>query len=301
MAQYVWIQKQNIGPTPRIRHAMEYDRKKKQVLLFGGLTWVKVNNVTQPMALTDTWSWDGAFWTQVSDMGPTYGLENLRIPRRSLAMAYDVPQELMVLYFEGSTWLWDGKYWIQAADTGPERIMEEHEIGLAFFPRTGKIYSHGNMEMGTWSWDGNKWLQVADNGPNGSLQAVVCEEHRERLLLFEGETGVTWEFNADVWQAVTSIGPGKGTDLQMTYVNNRIIAFANQVRESSIQARGTWEWANNQWKQVEDLGPGRRIDFALAGNVDNDSIVLFGGSKSLSEQEAPLGDTWEYAMYPPVS
>ena len=293
MPRTIWIQKQNIGPVARLRHAMAYDRKRRQTYLFGGQTYTQANDGLHTVALFDTWAWDGVSWTQVSDMGPNFGVVNFRMPRRSVAMTYDIQRELMVLYINGGTWLWNGEYWGQVADTGPVRTFEEHEISLAYLPQTAKVYAHGNMGMGTWSLeDGDRWLQVADNGPDKGLQAMICDEQRRRLLLFEGETGVTWEFNADIWQPITSIGPGIGADLQVAYESNRVMAFSN---------RSTWAWENNQWRQVENMGPGPRIDFALAGNTGLGRTVLFGGSRSLADITSPLGDTWEYAVFPPVT
>ena len=242
---------------------MVYDRKRGHTLLFGGLTWVKADNQgLLPVTLNDTWAWDGVFWTQVSDMGPAY-LNPFRLPRRSIAMTYDVLRELVVLYSEGETWIWDGKYWSQVADTGPLRRFEEHEIGLAYLPHKEKVYAHGNMGMGTWSWDGNEWLQVADTGPDRSLQAVGCDEQRERLILFEGETGVTWECDGEIWKPITSVGPGKGIDVKLTGDATRVVAYATQISDNRPAGRGTWIWENSHWKQVENMGPVPRIDSAL--------------------------------------
>jgi hypothetical protein len=48
------------GPTPRMAMGMVYDTDKNQVLIFGGLTWVKGADAS----LNDTWTWDGAKWTR---------------------------------------------------------------------------------------------------------------------------------------------------------------------------------------------------------------------------------------------
>jgi hypothetical protein len=276
---------------------MAYDRKRAHTLLFGGLTWVKADNGLLPVALNDTWAWDGVFWTQISDMGPVYG-DRYRLPRRFISMAYDIRRELVVLYSEGDTWIWDGKYWSQVADTGPVRRFEEHEIGLAYLPHKEKVYAHGNMGMGTWSWDGNEWLQVADTGTDRSLQALGCDERQNRLILLEGETGVTWECDGQIWKPVTSVGPGKETDLNLTCDATRVVAYAAQIDGNRPARRGTWIWENSHWKQVENMGPAPRIDSALAGDTVLGHIVLFGGSGSVSDGDMLFGDTWEYSPSP---
>ena len=57
MPQWLWIQKQDIGPAQRYGHAMAYDSEHKLVVLFGGeaLNYVYRN---------DTWAWDGQIWTR---------------------------------------------------------------------------------------------------------------------------------------------------------------------------------------------------------------------------------------------
>ena len=81
------------------------------MVLFGGQVAGGVNTA-------DTWSWDGADWTQVSDMGPS--------ARRGGAMAFDAIRERVVLLGGtpvtgaiADTWEWDGAEWTQVADTGP--------------------------------------------------------------------------------------------------------------------------------------------------------------------------------------
>jgi hypothetical protein len=73
--------------------------------------------------LGDTWSWDGATWVQVSDIGPP--------SRQKAAMVNDGPNTILfggvaalvkdppnrVVY--GDTWRWDGARWTQLQDIGP--------------------------------------------------------------------------------------------------------------------------------------------------------------------------------------
>jgi hypothetical protein len=81
MTQWLWTQKQDIGPSQRMRHAMAYDGAHKLVLLFGGDANA-LNN--------DTWAWDGQVWTQVADTGP--------IPRALHAMTFDSVRQRTVLF-----------------------------------------------------------------------------------------------------------------------------------------------------------------------------------------------------------
>ena len=295
MPRHMWVQKQNIGPAKRSRHVMAFDEKSGRVILFGGLTGKRSGAALTPHTLNDTWSWDGTFWTQVSDMGPWYP-NPFELSRRSLAMTFDAKRGQIVLYTEGASWLWDGKYWWQAADTGPVVQYAESEISLAFMPASAMVFAHGNQEIGTWSWDGVKWLQVADTGPSGGLQALSFDPQRKRLILFEGESGVTWEFDGEAWQGLSSVGPGRGVDLKVASDGIHVVGFAVQQGQGGrVEPRGTWLWSDSHWKQIENMGPAARIDAALSGNTATHAIILHGGSELAGGGDVLFADTWECA------
>ena len=103
MAKVLWTQKQDMGPRPRIGHAMTYDASRRRVVLFGGDSLANAS-------FGDTWEWDGDSWTQVQDIGPA--------ARAFHAMAFDGTRRRTVLFggrnptgFLGDTWEWDGENW----------------------------------------------------------------------------------------------------------------------------------------------------------------------------------------------
>ncbi len=63
MSRFLWTKKQDVGPLARWSHAVAYDQKRERTVLFGG------NDASTE--LRDTWEWDGRYWTQVSDIGPS--------------------------------------------------------------------------------------------------------------------------------------------------------------------------------------------------------------------------------------
>ena len=65
------------GPAKRYGHAMAYDEARRQVVLFGG--------GNPGGRFGDTWTWDGAAWTQAASAGPS--------ARADLAMAYDANRQ----------------------------------------------------------------------------------------------------------------------------------------------------------------------------------------------------------------
>ena len=111
MARLLWTQKQDMGPSHRMGHAMVFHRARGKVVLFGGSS-------QRDFLPNDTWEWDGEDWTQVADIGPS--------ARSAHAMAYDSARQRAVLFggvdsrLLGDTWEWDGNDWTQVADSGPE-------------------------------------------------------------------------------------------------------------------------------------------------------------------------------------
>jgi hypothetical protein len=71
------------------------------------------------MRVQETWEWDGAFWAQVEDIGPS--------ARQAHAMTWSGTAVLLFGGLAGKlqanpaadTWSWDGKHWQQRQDIGP--------------------------------------------------------------------------------------------------------------------------------------------------------------------------------------
>ena len=74
-----WTRVQDIGPSPRRAHGMDYDGVS--VSLYGGLG-------TTPFA--DTWAWHGTHWTQLQDIGPS--------PRSYLGLVNDNLRQRIVVF-----------------------------------------------------------------------------------------------------------------------------------------------------------------------------------------------------------
>jgi hypothetical protein len=82
VANFLWTQKQDIGPLPRHRSEMAFDAARGRIVLFGGGTASSV--------LADTWEWDGNAWTQTADIGPA--------GRYAPALVYDDNPQRILLY-----------------------------------------------------------------------------------------------------------------------------------------------------------------------------------------------------------
>jgi hypothetical protein len=197
-----WLQVASTGPPARYGHAMAYDSAHGKTVLFGG----NAGTAGNPTYLGDTWTWDGASWTQVASTGPP--------ARYNAAMAYDSARGKTVLFggnagpasapvYLGDTWGWDGTSWMQIAPAGPApRALH----AMAYDSARGETVLFGGDSLGgvlgdTWMWEGTgSWTQVASTGPPGRYgHAMVYDSARGRTVLFGG-TAVdnfsdTWEYH----------------------------------------------------------------------------------------------------------
>jgi hypothetical protein len=148
---------------------------------------------------TDTWSWDGRYWTQVSRFGPTR--------RTGHSMTFDTARSCTVL-FGGEhvagqalrdTWVFDGAEWTQVEDIGPS-LRTEH--ASAFDQNRGRLVLFGGPLRGdgvdgqwardTWECDGATWTQVEDTGPaKRRSHCLAYDSDRKRTVLFGGLAELT--------------------------------------------------------------------------------------------------------------
>ncbi len=143
------------NPPARYRAAMAYDPATGQLLLFGGKTAADGGTL-----LDDTWSWNGATWTELS---PTVSPPALWFT----SMAFDPSTDNLVLFggtaahgFYGETWTWNGTTWSLASSSGaPARTF----AAMAYDPVIeDEVLLGGCCETGggTWIWNGTTWAEA---------------------------------------------------------------------------------------------------------------------------------------------
>jgi hypothetical protein len=147
-----WTRRTTAGPSPRAASALA--PLAGQLVLFGG-----IDGLT---ALGDTWTWNGATWTQ--QFPPSWP------PARSGHAL--VATGSQVLLFGGTggapplrddTWSFDGTTWTQHHPaTAPS---PRHEHGMAFDPGRNRVVLFGGIDFtqmltDTWEWDGATWTQT---------------------------------------------------------------------------------------------------------------------------------------------
>ncbi len=131
--------------TGREGFGMAYDTIRQRVVIFGGHD--DANN-------GDTWEWNGANWSLVSETGPE--------SRRMSAMVYDGFRQTVVNfggigwagYIFSDTWEWNGQFWNQIGIINP---IARSEHAMVYDQARQRIVLFGgrneNGELGdTWEW-----------------------------------------------------------------------------------------------------------------------------------------------------
>ena len=181
------------SPPARDSAAMAYDPATRTMVLFGGSS----NTNNGGTFLGDTWTWNGATWTQLSPATSPPA-------RGGASMAHDPATGAMVLFGGfpngnaggsfGDTWSWDGTTWIQAspATSPPAR----NGAAMAYDAATGTVVLFGGgsgvTDLGdTWSWDGTGWTQLspATSPPARQNASMAYDPATGAMALFGGKNG----------------------------------------------------------------------------------------------------------------
>lgn len=147
-----------VRPAPRQGAALAYDPKSKSVVLFGGST-----QNGPPGDQSDTWSWDGVAWKQLTTtVLPTAG--------KALAATDEARGEVVMVSIDGRTWRWIGSDWTPVTTT--------HSPGghlfavMGFDPASNRVILTAGKVIGpppsyresaegfTWVWDGLAWSHL---------------------------------------------------------------------------------------------------------------------------------------------
>lgn len=303
MPKPLWTNRSNFGPSPRSAAAMCFDSARNRTVLFGGE--FPAPAIT---SLQDTWEWDGAFWTQTENTGPS--------PRRDFAMVYDTTRRVSVLFggtdnnFLGDTWQWDGTSWTKLSESGPG---PRSRIAMAFDSTRNRVVlfageSAESFHLGdTWEFDGDNWTEVQDVGPPARCaHSMAFDPVANRVVLFGG-VGVdnrgrndTWAWDGKNWVQIAEFGPPPRLSAAMTATSGSSLLLFGGVDGEVAGAQptvfaDTWEFDGKRWTQRQDIGPGPLHSAAMAFDSTRSSAVLFGGHppRNPGDPDIVSGLTWE--------
>jgi len=302
MATLLWTNRANFGPSARRESAMCYDSVRSRTVLFGG----DGNNAAQRALLGDTWEWDGSFWTQMDDIGPS--------PRSLSCVVYDTSLQASVLFgglgplAQGDTWKWDGSDWTKLSESGPGARAG---AGMAFdTTRKRTVLFGGDSADGlflndTWEFDGENWTQQEDIGPSARVgHCMAFDNVGNRVILFGGMDATnntlndTWAWDGSGWVQLAEFGPPPRLNACLAAAGGTLILFggvSSQRQDAVAQFFGdTWEFDGKRWTQRQDIGAGPLQSGAMAFYGGRNRVVLFGGLVEVPGQAASTsGLTWE--------
>jgi hypothetical protein len=146
------------GPGGRARTAMAYDRRRRQVILFGGVSAPSGPNEEQ-VFLNDTWAWDGQRWTRLAEGGPP--------GRYAHGMVFDERAGVVLLYGGAAAhrgaplldmWTWDGNRWTEIRTSGPTPGHRYQPV-MVYDSTRDRTVLYGGLggPADTWEWDGQRW------------------------------------------------------------------------------------------------------------------------------------------------
>ena len=200
-----WSASSASGPAGRTDATLTFDPATGTSVLFGG------ENASGP--LSDTWSWNGSSWTQLSPpVSP---------PARYGGVAAYLPSTGLVYVFGGEnasgllsdTWSWNGSTWseLSLSTAPPARVLASLAYAGTLGATANDLLLYGGLGSGgdlsdTWSFNGTGWSeQSVPAGPGPLEQAAMAYDPTLSVpVLYGGNDAGTlgsylWEWNGNVW------------------------------------------------------------------------------------------------------
>ena len=271
-------------------------------MLFGG---------TNGSALSNTWSWNGTTWSQLTPATSPPG-------RWSATMAYDPATGTVVLFggYSGSsylsdTWSWNGITWshLTPATSPPARAGAM----MDYDPTTGTMVLFGGSPgsgflSDTWTWNGTTWSELtpADSSARTfERNDGLRPGHRTPWSSLAG-TGSSGNLSKTPGPGTAPTGakltPAASPPARFRRIHglrrghSGIHVPCSAVSAPLALSSDTWTWDGTTWTQLTPAAsPPSREYPSMAYDTATSNMVLFGGNNG----SISLSDTWTFA--PPVA
>jgi Galactose oxidase, central domain len=208
-----------VNPPARNLASIAFDDAMGKVVMFGG--WNPV--VGGAAKLNDTWTWDGATWTQLF---PT----TVPSKRGSAVMDYHAGTRNLVMFggdigdSTNETWTFNGTDWSLVAPGVPSpsprdaTVMVRDDVTNTLVLFGGEeLITYGSVSPGndTWTWDGKVWtqLQPSVSPPPRGVETLVAsigyDQTLGKVVLYGGTNdlhplGDTWTWDGSTWTDETT-------------------------------------------------------------------------------------------------
>jgi hypothetical protein len=286
-----------LGPSARIHHSAVYDPDRKEILIYGGLSFDPATQKTRERS--DLWGWNGSVWRRLADTG---------VPKYVAPLAFDSKHHRTLMFggagentTDGKLSVLDGESWKLITDL---LELRRADPSLTYDSRRDRLVLFGGRNENvllsdTWEFDGTDWKPTFAAGPSlRSAASMVFDSARGVTVLFGGfrplaGLGDTWEWNGQTWKLAATTGPGPRSWPAMAYdtKHKRTLLFGGEDAKGHFYS-DTWAWNGKTWSRIATQGPPERIQSAMAYDSSRDRVVLFGGVND--KPTHMLNDLWEF-------
>lgn len=242
--------------------------------------------LTQPVVGTTTqdYLWSGTAWTALAaDVRPRHvGAMTAPDPVRGRLVAFAANPGTGL----AETHEWDGTTWSLRSPANSPGPRESS--AMAFDPAVGQVLMFGGrgpagaLQDG-WHWNGVDWTPaVGPAQPVGSDPVLVLDRTRAALMLLDRFGGDRDFVRAGAGWSDLAIEPKAATMTVHDVIRNQLVSYAEPY---------TYGWDGNTWARIAAGGPGSRSGAAVANDISQGALVMFGG---VAGSNQVLGDTWTF-------
>ena len=230
-------------PPPRRNAAMAYDPSHQVVVLHGGLH----ADQAEGFESSDTWTWNGSDWTEVSAenkaLGPRQGLRMVTAGGRLLLFGGNFGN----LKYFADVWTWTGAAWSRV-DRDPTPPGRGNAL-IAWDAAASSLFVYGGSGFN------------AQGGP-GALGLPLNDD---------------WLWTGGGWTQLSGAGGpqlSNGNAFWSQRDHSVVVVFGNKCPDPTSQE---WTWNGAGWSQAANLQVPARWGGAVAEAPDG-AVLLFGGS-----------------------
>ena len=245
-----WTQQHpSVSPPGRQQAVFVYDAAHRVSVLFGGMGFGSGTHPV-PIALADTWTWNGRTW---SSQHPQHSPQlTFNWPA---SMGFDPVTRNVILYgfgtdYKPQTWSWNGSNWSELnPPDSPASSGTMFSDGRRLFVVAPPFQPVGGRYLNqTWRWEGGDWklLSLRNDMPEPGVFAAAYDKKHGQLIAYDGDT---WSFDGVGWTRLHPLTrpPGFGYTV---YFGSRqqVVSWGDMFGSPN---NDMWAWDGSNWTLVQ--------------------------------------------------
>lgn len=226
------------APSARSFPLMAFDPPTHLLVMYGG----GGPNLDAPK--TDTWTWDGAQWTEWHPVS---------VPTQfTIGAATASTPDGVVILNSDELWRWSSGQWVKIG-AAPE--THPFGMGLAYDASSRELVAFGGQSgpgqnlRDTWTWSGSAWSRLEPvHRPSGGLGALAFDGLRQQLVWY-GADG-TWAWTGSDWLQSATPAQSPSWDYWGSLVYDPALgADVLYGQKGSIEGQ-VWQWDGMSWTKL---------------------------------------------------